>query len=475
MKSDTEPENQSLTKFLSNNDGNILVYGDIVIDEFKKTTTNRLSSEHPIPVFEDLPETIKSLGGAGNVFMNILSFNQKCSILTILEEKYGKMVNQPENVINMEDEDYKNIKKTRYYCQNKQTVRIDSVNNYSMKETVIEKFKRKIDEIISDYNVIIISDYNTGIVHSEITQYLINAANKLDIKTIVDPKNTYNQYKNCTIIKSNRKDAEKFSKRTIENEEDAYFACEMFMKELNADECIITLSENGCVYMNKKKEKVAVDAIIDNTYDIKDVTGAGDTFISTFAMGILRNMKIYDNLYLCNLFCSDVIKRNYVTPVDMLDILKQSNNVFYEADCHLLKPFLKNKKVVFTTGCFDILHEGHIETFKVGKGLGNIFIVALNDDNSIRMLKGNNRPINNLHTRLTILSSIKYIDFIIIFSGETPNEIFNLLEPNILVKGDDYSFEKIKEIFPNVKEFISIPRVNNIDTTSIINKIKNQN
>ena len=80
--------------FLSNNNGNILIYGDVIIDEFKKTTTNRLSSEHPIPVFEDLPETIESLGGAGNVFMNILSFNQKCSILTILEEKYGKILLQ---------------------------------------------------------------------------------------------------------------------------------------------------------------------------------------------------------------------------------------------------------------------------------------------------------------------------------------------------------------------------------------------
>ena len=136
------------------------------------------------------------------------------------------------------------------------------------------------------------------------------------------------------------------------------------------------------------------------------------------------------------------------------------------------KIFSVDKKIVFTSGCFDLLHEGHIEILKKGKELGDILIVAINDDDSIKINKTDKRPINTLHTRLTVLSSIKYVDFIIIFSESTPNNIYNILEPDIVIKGDDYTFEKIKIIFPNIKNFISIPLINNISTTNIINKIK---
>ena len=112
-----------------------------------------------------------------------------------------------------------------------------------------------------------------------------------------------------------------------------------------------------------------------------------------------------------------------------------------------------------------------MEVLKKAKELGDILIVALNDDNSIKSNKGIMRPINNLNTRLSILSSIKYVDFIIVFSENTPNNIYNIIQPDILVKGDDYSIEKIKEIFPNVTDFVSVPLINNISTTNIINKI----
>jgi D-beta-D-heptose 7-phosphate kinase/D-beta-D-heptose 1-phosphate adenosyltransferase len=156
----------------------------------------------------------------------------------------------------------------------------------------------------------------------------------------------------------------------------------------------------------------------------------------------------------------------------MINIFKNVGYVFDESDYVFLKPHLLNKKIVLTTGCFDLLHEGHIETFKQGKSLGDILIVLLNTDDSIKRLKGNERPINNLNTRLSILSAIKYIDFIIVFDGDSPNEIYNFLQPDILVKCGDYSIDKINTIYNNVKNFITIPLVNNINTTAIINKIK---
>jgi D-beta-D-heptose 7-phosphate kinase/D-beta-D-heptose 1-phosphate adenosyltransferase len=453
------------------NDKKILIYGDIVIDIYNNTTTNRISSECSIPVFEESDNQKKIMGGAGNVLNNLLVLNSNVNLLSISEEKYIDTIISSENLININDPNYKNIIKTRYFSNNHQCFRFDSKNEYKMSNNTINKFKNRIDEVLKNYSIVIISDYNTGVVNDEIVKYIINECNKINIPTIVDPKNKYDIYKNCKIIKSNKYDAEKFSKTIINNIDDAYNACDFFLKNLNVTECIITLSEKGCVYKNINNEKLHIKCTENKNCEVLDVTGAGDTFISTFATGYLNNLSTSENLLLCNSFCADVIKRKYVSTVDMLEIFKENNFIFNENNCLLLKKYLKNKKVIFTSGCFDLLHDGHIEVLKKAKELGDILIVALNDDNSIKSNKGIMRPINNLNTRLSVLSSIKYVDFIIVFSENTPNNIYNIIQPDILVKGDDYSIEKIKEIFPNITDFISIPLINNISTTNIINKI----
>ena len=464
----------NISKIIQEQNEKILVYGDIVIDVYKNNKTVRISSECPIPVFEEVNNDEKIiLGGAGNVVNNLLLLNKNCKILSIIEKKYINLMINSENLINVEDEEYKNITKTRHYSYNQQSFRIDSVNEYTMSEMTIQKIKNIIDEIIHDYKFIIISDYNTGIVNECVVKYIISESNKLNITTVIDPKNKYEIYKNCSVIKSNKLDAEKFSGKTINSIEDAYDICDLYLQQLNANECIITLSENGCVYTNIKKERIHIKCEKNNNCEIMDVTGAGDTFISTFTLGLTNKINIRENLELCNLFCSDVIKRKYTSTVNMLELFKKVNFVFTESNCHILKKYLLEQKIVFTSGCFDLLHEGHIEILKKGKELGDILVVALNDDGSIKKNKGETRPINKLNTRLSILSSIKYVDFIIVFSETTPNNIYNIINPNILIKGDDYSFEKIREIFPSVENFVSVSLINNISTTNIINKIKN--
>ena len=459
--------------FLNKSEYKILIYGDLIIDIYNNVISKKISSECLIPIFEKIDDEKSSLGGAGNVLNNLLLFNKNTQLLSIVEERYINTLISSENLINIIDTNYKNIIKTRYFSFNQQCVRIDTSNNYKMSKTTIDNFKNKIDEIISNYDIIIISDYNTGIINQEIVEYIINETNKLNIPTIIDPKNKYTIYKNCKIIKANKHDAEQFSNITINNINDAYIACDYFINQLNIKECIITLAEKGVVYKNKNEEQIYVKCVENKNCEILDVTGAGDTFISTFVIGLLNNLNIIDNLTLCNLFCADVITRKFVSTIDALKILKENYFIFNEYNCFILKKYLKNKKVIFTTGCFDLIHEGHIMILEKAKKMGDILIVALNDDYSIKKNKGENRPINNLQTRLSVLSSIKYVDFIIVFSEETPNNVYNIIQPDILVKGSDYSIEKIKEIFPNITNFVSIELINNISTTNIINKIKN--
>ena len=427
--------NKVIKKTVVGNIEKILVYGDCLIDVYKNSMASRISSESPIPVFEDLEQNSVILGGAGNVLNNLIALNQGADLLTILEEKYVNSLVSNKNLININDKTYKNIIKTRYYCLNQNSIRIDSRNEYTMSDSTLTNIKYIFDEILINYKIVIISDYNTGVVNCEIVKHIIEECNKNGITTIIDPKNSYSLYKNCSIIKSNKNDAEKFSKKTICSIEDAFSVCEMFISDLNISQCIITLSEKGCVYLNKSGERFHITSLYKKDHinnEIMDVTGAGDTFISAFSTGILNKLSVEENLTACNLFCSDVIKRKYVSSVNMINIFKMVGYVFDESDYIFLKPHLLNKRVVLTTGCFDLLHEGHIETFKQGKSLGDILIVLLNTDDSIKLLKGSERPINNLNTRLSILSAIKYIDFIIVFDGDSPNEIYNFLQPDRL-------------------------------------------
>ena len=472
---------------------NILVFGDLIVDSYVEVDTQRISSEFPIPVYEKHNNKKINLGGAGNVLNNLKEFGCNPILISIVDKNYENKLIDTSNLINIEDSEYKNSVKTRYYSNNYQCFRLDDKLSYTMSNETIEKFKKKFNEILDNKRVfeyVIISDYNTGIINPELTKYLIELCNKNNVKTLVDPKNYYDIYKNCTVIKPNKNDAEKFCNFKINSIEDAYRACDIFIEKLNVQLCIITLSEKGSVYKSKFGKKDHIPCPIIDDEHLLDVTGAGDTFISTFTV-VLDYLDYTDCCKLCNIFCNDVIKKQHVSPPNLFNVLKENFNIIdFTKDeklksslnslqkvdnnnCSVLKRYLGNSKLIFTSGCFDLVHEGHIDVLRKAKSLGGILIVALNSDESITRLKGEGRPINNLDTRLSVLSAIKYIDFIIIFSEETPNHIFEILEPDILVKGGDYSYDVIKKIFPKVKMYESVPLINNISSTNIINKIQN--
>ena len=240
-------------------------------------------------------------------------------------------------------------------------------------------------------------------------------------------KNKYMLYKNCTIIKPNKKDAEHICNFSIKNIKDAYKACDIIVKKLNSKICIITLSEMGCVVVDNNNNTTHIPCTKIVKGQIMDVTGAGDTFISGLTLCLLHSIEIQKACEISNILCSDVVKRKQVSCVNLLDILLQYNNVITDTNnCYVLQKYLTNKKIIFTTGCFDLLHEGHIQVLKKAKELGDFLIVALNNDSSIKRLKGSNRPINNLSTRLAILSAIKYIDFIMTLY-DPPSVIVELL------------------------------------------------
>jgi len=467
---------------LFNTNKKVLVIGEIILDKYIYGKTDRISSEVSIPVFKE--ESIEyRLGGAGNVASNLSYFGLDVSILSIVNLENWNIIKNllSKNLINYNniifDNNYLNSVKSRYISNNYQCFRTDKENSFfKFNKNKKKELYDNIDNIIKNYECILLSDYNNGLLDDEITQYIINKANENNINILVDPKKgNYLKFKNSTLIKPNKNDAEFFCNFKIQSEYTILNACKLFVEKLNVKTCILTMSQNGMyIYNNGKLEHIKVR----NNLQVIDVTGAGDTVLAALCLGLVNNKDLIYTCKMANIFVENVISRFGTSRINLIDIIKENNKIIksYE-QLTILSDYIKKekKKLVFTTGCFDIIHKGHIDSVKKSKELGKILFVALNSDKSIINLKGNKRPIQNLKSRLEIISSIQYIDFLMVFDENVPNKIYDILNPDIFTKGNDYDLDKIKKLFPNIKNFVPLNLVSNYSTTNVIKKIINFN
>lgn len=452
---------------------NIIVIGDIMLDHNIFCNITKIANEKPIPVFEYNKEEYK-LGGCGNVINNLDSLG--CNKLFILSaigiDQNSKIIlNLLNNINNLEqyifqDSTLVTTTKKRYFSRSDLLFRIDNENisPYNNVFTyILEQFKIIIEK--NHIDCVIFSDYAKGILNEVICREIINICNEKNIITVVDPKDNFLKYKNCTIMKPNKSEASKFL-GNITNIEDAH---KKLMAQIECKYSLITLSEKGLTVYDGMK-------VINTNYEsneVFDVTGAGDIITAIFGFFINKY-----NIELVAKYASYVATKSVkylgvykITQTDIISARNYYNNtkeIYFEE----LQMLPKDKKIVFTNGCFDLLHTGHINTLTFAKNQGDILIVGLNSDKSVKRLKGESRPIHDENTRLQLLSSMYYIDYIIMFDDDTPLNILKILEPNILVKGGDYSVDNIigKEY---VKNIIIAPFKNGISTTSTINRILN--
>ena len=452
---------------------NIIVIGDIMLDHNIFCNITKIANEKPIPVFEYHKEEYK-LGGCGNVINNLDSLG--CNKLFILSaigiDQNSKIIlNLLNNINNLEqyifqDSTLVTTTKKRYFSRSDLLFRIDNENisPYNNVFTyILEQFKIIIEK--NHIDCVIFSDYAKGILNEVICREIINICNEKNIITVVDPKDNFLKYKNCTIMKPNKSEASKFL-GNITNIEDAH---KKLMAQIECKYSLITLSEKGLTVYDGMK-------VINTNYEsneVFDVTGAGDIITAIFGFFINKY-----NIELVAKYASYVATKSVkylgvykITHTDIISARNYYNNtkeIYFEE----LQMLPKDKKIVFTNGCFDLLHTGHINTLTFAKNQGDILIVGLNSDKSVKRLKGESRPIHDENTRLQLLSSMYYIDYIIMFDDDTPLNILKILQPNILVKGGDYSVDNIigKEY---VKNIIIAPFKNGISTTSTINRILN--
>jgi len=450
----------------------IILLGDIMLDHNIEGTCTKIANESPIPVVNTTREYY-NLGGCGNVLMNLLALGADNVFLfsRIGTDKNGdKLISLlPTDTINnlIRDSEFITITKNRIYSEHKLLCRYD---NEVIKHTGVEEediILENIRNIINNGTVqtVVFSDYNKGFLTESLCQKVIKLCNTYNICTIVDPKNNYKKYLNCTVIKPNKSETNNIFKINIDKV--GILEAHKQIKELvNCNTSVITLAGEGITSYNNSLYKYK-----EESEEIIDVTGAGDIVCSVFGVLYPQIDDIELIIKIANHLATISISHLGVYVISDRDILDTYRHI-HKTKVIDLQYFPKiNKKVVFTNGCFDLIHSAHIELFKFCRSLGDIVVVGLNSDESIKRLKGESRPIYKLEDRIKILEAIEHIDYIIPFEDNTPIRLIEYIKPNILVKGGDYTKENIigKEY---AEEIILFNYIDGKSTTNTINVIK---
>ena len=461
---------------------NILVIGDLMIDHYLWGSCERISPEAPVPVVNIQNETTV-LGGAGNVVNNLVSLDSNVTVLSVIgKDEIADELKQMLKSINVnyfliEERERKTSKKSRIIASHSQIVRYDKESKNAISEesekTIIQKYK----ELVKNFDIILLSDYGKGVLTDFVCHELISIANALNKKVLVDPKGIdYTKYKGAYFLTPNKKEAELATKIKITDNNSLVQALKSLKTISNLRISLITLSEDGIVFLENKRiiKKPTV------AREVFDVTGAGDTVLASLGFALSLNMDLEEAVEFANLAAGVVVGKIGSSTVTLDEIedykasMHQGNIENRIKDFNGIKKIvdrLKDKKIVFTNGCFDILHRGHISYLNTAKSFGDILILGLNSDESVRKLKGKDRPINTEYDRAFILSALEAVDYVVIFNEETPYELIKIIQPDVLVKGGDYQGKEVvgSDI---AKELQLVTFIDGKSTTNTIKKIK---
>ncbi len=460
---------------------NLLVVGDLMLDHYLWGSCERISPEAPVQVVDIKNETTL-LGGAGNVISNLVSLGAKVCVASVVgEDENGDKIEsilKDKNIKTdslIRQKDRKTSKKSRVMASHQQVVRFDKESKEPISASSEELLLKLVENELREAEALLLSDYGKGVLTPNLTQKIITLANEKNIPTLIDPKGSdYSKYKNATLITPNKAEASMATGIKIEDEESLKKAGEFLKNDLNLKYAIITLSEDGmAIFQDAPMKKI--DTVAREVYD---VTGAGDTVLATLGFALGCKLEIEEAAMFATLAAGVVVGKLGSATTTLEEISKYKNSKRFSKDkivkSHDLKEFLstkKDSKTVFTNGCFDILHAGHVSYLERAKSYGDLLIVGLNSDSSVRELKGESRPINSEDDRALILASLEFVDFVVIFSEQTPYELIKELKPNVLVKGADY---KDKEVVGSdlVDEVHLIDFLEGRSTTKIIEKVK---
>jgi D-beta-D-heptose 7-phosphate kinase/D-beta-D-heptose 1-phosphate adenosyltransferase len=465
----------------------VLVIGDVMLDSFYHGKVNRISPEAPVPIInidrvEDLP------GGAANVAMNIASLGASCKISGITgHDAAADTLEQRLNSVGVDCAFHRagnrdTIIKRRVISNQQQLIRMDFEKPFETKEW--EAMQSIVAPLLAESKIMVLSDYNKGTLAEP--QYWIRLAQTQGVPVLVDPKGSdFAKYRGADLITPNMAEFEAIV-GIVSSEADLIEKAQQLIKQLGIKAILVTRSEKGMSLIRQNMPEFHLPAI---AKEVSDVTGAGDTVIATLAAVLAAGESIETAVTLANVAASIAVSKLGTATVSEPELKAEyqrhqgDNNTDHSIGGVVTVEQLKlavqqaksrGEKVVFTNGCFDILHAGHVSYLEQARAQGDRLVLAINTDASVTKLKGQGRPINVASRRLAVLAGLASVDWVTCFEGDTPEDLLIEVQPDILVKGGDYDKTgvvgwEIVEGYGGEVRVMGL--VENCSTTAIVEKI----
>ncbi len=435
----------------------ILCVGDVILDSFVYGQVERISPESPVPVLHHQHQ-FTMLGGAGNVIRNITSLGGKVIFISVLgDDPIGADIHQHlKDLKNVQtklftEKNRRTIRKTRFIAQGQHLLRVDEEVIVPITLSTEDKIIEAVQEVLPSCQAVILSDYSKGLFQNTLCQSIIKKARafKPNLPIIVDPKGkTYQRYEDATVLTPNLKELKEVTGHCLKTPDDIMLQSRQLKKKLNIDSILVTQGAQGMTLIEKDEDPYRLPAKAKEVYD---VSGAGDTVVATLSLALGAGSSLKQASYLANEAAGIVVGKIGTATVSQQELESASHTripnqkiVCPTQAQELLKYWrYQGLKIGFTNGCFDLLHLGHLHILQEAAQACDKLIVGLNTDTSIQRLKGQDRPIQNQDTRAMVLAALSMVDAVVLFEEDTPENLIYQLCPDVLVKGADYTIDRV--------------------------------
>jgi len=462
----------------------VMVIGDIMLDRYWHGVTSRISPEAPVPVVK-VTQNEERPGGAGNVALNIAALGAAAVLVGVTgKDEASDVLETALSSAGVLCDFHQisgkpTITKLRVISQHQQLIRLDFEEK--LETNAHQTLKEKLEKQINSINALILSDYGKGSLQNPVE--LIELANANNIPVLVDPKGSdFSIYRGATLITPNLKEFELIVGASNSEEELVQKGLAL-IDELNIKALLVTRGENGMTLLRLGEPELHIPA---RAREVFDVTGAGDTVISTLASAIAVGEPLPQAAALANIAASLVVGKlgtaTIAAPELRRAVQKEQGSERGVMTEQQLIIALKDarahgEKIVMTNGCFDIIHAGHVGYLEEARKEGDRLIVAVNSDASVKRLKGEGRPLNSVERRMAVLAGLEAVDWVVSFEEDTPANVIESFKPEVLVKGGDYKIDTIVG-----KDFVNsyggevkvLSLLDNCSTTALVDKIKEQ-
>ena len=460
----------------------VLVIGDVMLDSYWTGSTSRISPEAPVQVVNIAGETHRP-GGAANVALNARSLGAEVHLVGFVgdDDNGGvlkSLLEQDDISCHFETVcSAKTITKLRVMARSQQLIRLDFEGAFDHAD--FSKFQASCEVLAKNCDVVVLSDYAKGTLRN--IELLIHMFRSLNKPIVIDPKGlNFDRYKGATILTPNLSEFEDIVGKCdslVEIEARGLKLC----RDLNLSSLLVTLGDKGMLFLKQDGEVLYLEA---NAKEVFDVTGAGDTVIATFAVALGKGWSANEAIAVSNVAAGIVVSKAGTAAInpDELALGLQADNRHSLKICdeQEIKELVANAQaqgetVVMTNGCFDILHNGHVDYLQKARRFGHILIVAVNSDESVTSLKGHGRPFNELSDRMQMLAALECVTYVTSFEELTPERLIGLIKPDVLVKGADYDLSEIAgaaSVLEDGGRVTTVELLSGYSTTGLVKKIR---